>query len=237
MKKIIIALVAVMLIPVSASAQYYSDGRPIPPSKRAGYYSSRNARTNSSYNYNRNEDSYVGFRVGAGFASVNSDAKILDTNDTRTGLNVGLAAGFSVTDAVPLYFETGLYYNQKGGKSTYNGTKFTYALDYLEVPLVLKYRAPVADHVTIEPFVGGYLACGVGGKIKDYGVREAYSSFSNDYNDNFKRFDGGIKIGCGASFDMLYVEASYDFGLANVGKDDFYDTQTRDFNLTVGLNF
>lgn len=221
---------------VSASAQYYPNGRPIPPSKRSGYYSSQNSRRSYNRSYNDN-DCYIGFRVGPGFSTVNSDSKYLDTNKSRTGLNIGMAVGMPLTESVPLYFETGLYYTQKGGKSTYDGTKFTYGLDYIELPLLLKYRAPLTNNITVEPFVGGYLACGVSGKIKDYGEREAYSSFSSDYDDNFNRFDGGVKLGCGMSFDMLYVEASYDIGLANVGKDDFDDTHTGCFNLTVGINF
>lgn len=36
---------------------------------------------------------------------------------------------------------------------------------------------------------------------------------------------------------MMYLEASYDMGLANVGKDDFEDTHTGTFNLTFGVNF
>ncbi|KGI60494.1 hypothetical protein [Prevotella sp. S7 MS 2] len=67
--------------------------------------------------------------------------------------------------------------------------------------------------------------------------RAAYPGFSEDYNDNFNRFDGGIKVGCGLGFQMLYLEASYDVGLANVGKDDFEDTHTGTFNLTFGVNF
>lgn len=88
----------------------------------------------------------------------------------------------------------------------------------------------------MEPFFGGYLACGIAGKIKDYNNREAYSSFG-DEDDTFNRFDGGLRFGCGVSYQMLYLEASYDLGLANVGKDRFDDARNRCFNLTVGVNF
>lgn len=115
--------------------------------------------------------------------------------------------------------------------------KFSYSLDYLELPIVFKYKAPLGGGVTVEPFLGGFVACGVAGKIKDYQYREAYSSFSDDYRDNFNRFDGGLRVGCGVSFDRLYLEAAYDIGLANVGKDDFDDTHTGCFNLTLGVNF
>lgn len=237
---ILLSLSALLLLcTMPVKAQYYPDGRPIPPRKRAAYYANRNRqnyRTRPNYNsYNNNM--YYGMRLGLGIANVNSDSKILDTNESKTGLNVGMVIGTQLTNRAPLFFETGLYYTEKGGKSTYNGQKFTYGLNYVELPLLLKYKYHVDRDFSIEPFVGGYLACGVGGKIKDYDNRAAYPGFSEDYNDNFNRFDGGIKVGCGLGFQMLYLEASYDVGLANVGKDDFEDTHTGTFNLTFGVNF
>lgn len=236
MKRLIVTILAGFAILMSASAQFYPNGRPIPPSKRFNHYSTRddtrqNSQTDDLSSY------YLGFRAGLGISTVNSESEALDANETRAGLNIGLAVGTRLTEMVPLYFESGVYYTQKGGKSTYSGSKFTYSLNYIEIPLLLKYRAPIKDHLLLEPFIGGYLSCGVDGKIKDYGQREAYSSFSNDYSDNFNRFDGGIKLGCGLSIDLFYIEASYDIGLANVGKDNFDDTHTGDLNLTVGINF
>lgn len=101
----------------------------------------------------------------------------------------------------------------------------------------MKYRYAASPGITVEPFAGGFLSCGVGGKIKDFGQREAYSSFGDDYTDNFRRFDGGLRLGCGLGLQNFYVEAAYDVGLANVGKDDFDDTHTGNFNLTLGVNF
>ena len=89
----------------------------------------------------------------------------------------------------------------------------------------------------VEPFVGGYLACGVGGKVKDYGAREAFSSFDDRYGANFKRFDGGVRVGCGLAWEMLYAEAGYDFGLSNIGDNAFDDTHNGAFFLNVGVNF
>jgi len=232
MKKFMFTIMGLALIALQSKAQYYPDGRPIPPSKRAAYYASQNHNSSRGL-----YDTYVGFRLGMGLATVNSDSEYLDGNRVRTGLNAGIALGTQITSVAPLYFETGLYYTQKGGKSTYDNEKFTYQLDYLELPLVFKYRAEVGTNMTVDPFIGAFLSCGVGGKIKDYQYREAYSSFSSEYDDNFKRFDGGIRAGVGFSVDMFYAEASYDFGLANVGKDNFNDTHTGDFNLTVGVNF
>ncbi len=90
---ILLSLSALLLLcTMPVKAQYYPDGRPIPPRKRAAYYANRNRqnyRTRPNYNsYNNNM--YYGMRLGLGIANVNSDSKILDTNESKTGLNVGM---------------------------------------------------------------------------------------------------------------------------------------------------
>ena len=229
MKRILFFWMAAMLISVSASAQYYPYGR----------HSTHKSHTRSTY-HNRHshlDDSYGGLRLGLSLANVSSDSPYLDGNKMRAGVVAGLVGGTRIGSYTPLFLEAGVLFTQKGGKCESGGEKFTYALDYIEAPLVFKYKADLGGDVAIEPFVGGFIAYGVGGKIKDYQYREAYSSFGDKYNDNFKRFDGGIRVGCGFSFDQFYVEGAYDFGLANVGKDDFDDTHTGALNLTVGMNF
>jgi hypothetical protein len=203
-------------------------------SSAQGYY-----RPYSHYrsNYGRNEyrpDVYYGFRLGLAASTVSSDDSRLDGGDTQTGLNLGFVTGIQLTRNAPLYFEMGLNYTEKGGKGTYEGKKFTYDLNYIEVPLVLKYQYNVDRDFSIQPFAGGYLACGVGGKIKNYGDREAYSSFSDD---NFKRFDGGLRVGCGLAFNMLYVDICYDFGLSNICNDYFDSSKNGCFYANVGVNF
>ena len=136
--------------------------------------------------------------------------------------------------AARLFLESGLYYTQKGGKSGSGGEKFSYDLNYLEIPLLIKYKHFVGNQTSIQPYVGAFLAVGTDGNIKDYGHRDAFSSYENGY---FKRFDSGIKLGCGVGFNMLYLDASYDIGLANIGQDAFDDTHTGCFTLNVGVNF
>ncbi len=227
-------VMAALLVSSTAMAQFYPDGRPIYPSKRGSYYGYGGTREVTS---RFSPNVYTGFRIGMTVGTVNSDSPYLDGNRAKVGLNAGVVVGTQLTTVAPLYFEGGLYYTQKGGESKYEGSKFTYALDYLELPLTFKYKIPVANDLTVDPLIGGYLALGVAGKIKDFNHRAAYGSFSDDYRDGFSRFDGGLRLGCGLSFDMLYLEASYDIGLANVGKDYFDDTHTGAFNLTCGINF
>ena len=215
-----------LMLTLPMMAQY---GRP----RNYGSHYGRSSYTRTSYRHNP-VNSYVGFRIGGAFSTVSSDDKYLDGGTMRTGLNAGIVAGFQVAPQAPIYFETGLSYIEKGGKGSYDGGKFTYNLDYLEVPLLLKYDCRVDRDLSIQPFIGGYLSAGVGGKIKDFGHRQAYSSYDDDA---FKRFDGGIKLGCGVQFNYLYAELGYDIGLANISRDYFDDAHTGSLFATIGVNF
>ena len=116
-------------------------------------------------------ETYYGLRLGVGFARVSSDDSRLDGGTMKAGL----------------------YYIEKGGKGRRDGDQITFNLDYLELPIVVKYSIDAGYKFSVQPFLGGYLALGVGGKTKIQARREAYSSFDDD---GFGRFDGGIRLGC-----------------------------------------
>ena len=234
MKRLIIWALVVMVTALPAQAQNYKRSRYYNPA--SGRLDYRGGRPANGYWRPYSADIYTGMRIGAAFSTVTSDDKYLNGSGVKSGLNVGLATGFAVGWHAPLYFETGLYYTEKGGKGKAGDTKFTYNLDYLEVPLVLKYMVDIDRGLSLQPFLGGYLACGVGGKVKDFGQREAYSSFSNSPY-SFRRFDGGVKMGCGLQYDMLYLDLTYDLGLSNVSDDDFDDCRNSALMLNVGINF
>ena len=206
MKKILMTLAVLILTGAAANAQAYRNSR---------YYNQRTGHLDYSLRKNMYErgENYYGLRIGPSFSTVNSDDPCLDGGDSQTGLDIGAVAGIALSDKAPLFLETGLYYTEKGGKKKIeNGKKMTYDLNYLEVPITVKYAYPIDENFSIQPFAGGYLACGVGGKIKNYGLREAESSFSSDC---FKRFDGGLRVGCGAAYDMFYFDITYDIGRRN----------------------
>ena len=138
MKRIMIALMSLVLT-VPAFAQY---GRP-------RYYNRPPVVRSPHRSY---ADVYYGLRIGPAFATLNSDDPFFDSSSAKTGFSVGAVAGFQVAYRSPVYFETGLSYVEKGGKVQYNGQKFTYNLDYLEVPLVMKYAFGVDRDFSIQPF-------------------------------------------------------------------------------------
>lgn len=226
-KRIIIAALAATLISVNASAQYYGGGR----SEGNEYHNESYTRTSNS-----GTDLYYGLRIGLGLSTLNSDIDEWDGPTSRAGLNVGVALGVQLTRVAPVYFETGLYYTQKGGRRD-EGDEWGdihYNLNYLELPLLLKYNFDLGNEISIQPLLGGYLALGVGGRVKAYDNREKHEAFSHDY---FRRFDGGIRIGCGIQYQILYGEIAYEWGLADIDRDDYESTRNGSFYINVGVNF
>ena len=182
---------------------------------------------------NHQSATYYGLRLGLGLAAVHSDDDRLE-GDAQAGLNIGVVAGFQLVPTSPVYIEAGLNYVEKGGKGNYQNKKFTYSLNYIELPAVVKYIVDLDGDISVQPFLGGYLACGVGGKVKDYGERASFSSYDDNY---FQRFDGGLRLGCGVQYDVLYGELAYDLGLANVSNDAFDTAHNGCFYINVGVNF
>lgn len=229
MKKILIAALAAAMLALPAQAQQYRNSK---------YYNQRTDRLDYSHgrygNHYATDGIYYGLRIGPAFSTVNSDDPDLDGGDSQTGLDLGFVIGYPLSASAPLYLESGLSYIEKGGKKTVSGKKMTYDLNYIELPVLVKYIYDVDGHFSVQPFVGGYLACGVGGKIKNYGNREAFNSFSSDA---FRRFDGGLRVGCGVGYDVFYADLSYDIGLANVCHDTFDTSRNGCLALTFGVNF
>ena len=172
-------------------------------------------------------------RVGLDVARVNADDYYFDSSSPKTGFNVGLVAGLQVAPATPLYLETGLLYMEKGGKGDHKSPT-TYSMNYLEVPLLMKYQYNLDRLTSIQPFAGVYCAAGISGRIRELDEHRSYSSFSDNA---FRRWDAGLRLGCGLQFDHLYAELGYDIGLANVSRDDYDMAHTGCFFANVGVNF
>lgn len=211
MKKLILSIMAAILT-IPALAQYYG----------------------TTQEYKKEYLYYYGLRLGLNMSTVNSDDSDLDGGSIQAGLNLGALVGFQLSPQAPVYLEAGLFYTEKGGKGKNNGEKVTYDLNYLQIPIVIKYKFDVDGDFSVHPFAGGYLGYGIGGNIKYYKREIKESAFSSD---TFKRFDGGLRLGCGFEYQILYGEMAYDLGIANIGHDDFGSSKNGCFSINFGVNF
>ena len=110
--------------------------------------------------------------------------------------------------------------------------------------MVIKYKVETnVDDLTVQPFFGGFMAVGIAGQTKCYDTRTKISPFGNG---RFKRFDSGIRLGCGMAFQNFYLEMSYDIGLFNIADTHYADYHYDDFDghirtgclsTTIGIDF
>lgn len=229
MKKVLaLAMVALMAaLPVMAQRHNYGST----PSNRYDYERSHSRWIRNYYG----KDMYFGLRIGPAFSHVSGDG-INYAGSSKTGLHLGGVVGFGITNRAPVFFETGISYVNKGGKSD----NWTTSLSYIELPLVFKYIHYTDFGLSIHPLFGGYLAVGVDGTIKDYITKTKTGAFGDDTKlgvPGFKRFDGGLRVGCGVGFSMFYLDMTYDIGLANVSHNDYDSSSNRTFYLNFGVNF
>ena len=176
---------------------------------------------------------YFGVRAGLVHSDVDGSKSLLKGSSNRTSFNLGVVAGFELTEAMPLFAEIGVSYVQKGGKTSGGELKsISYHLNYFEVPAVLKYIARISDDVTVQPLAGVWAAVGCGGHTKAAGAE--FLSFGDN---RFKRTDAGLRLGCGVSYQKYLLELDYDYGLVNITHKALGNGHTSAINLTLGMNF
>ena len=204
MKKFLVAIVAV-LFAAPSFAQYSSGGFSL--SESTVYYGAR-----------------VGLNVG--WISGDFDKSL----GAKAGMNIGGVLGLRVSDATPVFLESGLYFAMQGAK---DGKKEV-NLNYLEIPLLIKYGVQVTDDIALLPYLGPTFGLGIAGKTKDPD-EGSVGSFSSD--GSFNRPDVGIKFGCGAEYNKLYLETGLKFGVTNILDDDNDAAHNGAWYLNFGVNF
>ena len=168
--------------------------------------------------------------------------------------NIGVVADINV--APDFYFEPGLMFATKGGKSNENflGIDMTaeYNLSYIELPLNLLYKPKLANGYFMLGF-GPYIAYGVGGKAEftidgksskeSIEFTDEYSSI-NPYGNYFKRLDYGGNLFFGYEMSNgITFQVNCQLGLANINADNttYPDNETAfrntGYGIMLGYNF
>lgn len=205
-----------------------------------------------------NAQSTTTFGIRGGMSMQNINGK--DMNDDALEMkfvprfNVGVVVDFNV--APDFYFEPGLMYATKGGKSedSFLGMDMTaeYNLSYIEMPLNLLYKPMLGNGYFLLGF-GPYIAYGIGGNAEfsidgistDETIEftDEYSSI-NPYGNSFKRIDYGGNLFFGYEMaNGITFQANCQLGLAKINADNttYPDNKTAfrntGFGITLGYNF
>lgn len=173
---------------------------------------------------------YYGARIGMNISTLTGDTD----GGSKVGLNVGPVVGLRISDATPIFLESGLFFTMQGSKKD----PVTVSLNYFRIPVLIKYGFQATDEIAVLPFLGPTLAFGIGGDWEIEGKGSESSFGSNKFN----RFDAGIRLGCGAEWNKLYLEMAYEFGVANIADwnknaTDKASVHNGNFMINFGVNF
>lgn len=168
---------------------------------------------------------YYGVRLGMNISTITG--KYIDA-DSKVGMTLGGVLGLRVSETTPVFLESGLYYSGRGAKDL--------NLNYLELPILIKYGIQATDNIALLPFIGPYFAQAISGKTKINGVK--VGTFDEKKWMGLNRFNMGFKLGCGAEYNKLYLELGYQFGVNNISKADEIDgIHSNAFFANFGVNF
>ncbi|HEY6953385.1 MAG TPA: porin family protein [Bacteroidota bacterium] len=174
----------------------------------------------------------LGIKGGVNFANV-SGADAAPNSKTRTGF----AAGAYLEISLPMLFtiQPEILYSQKGFVADENffGTpvKVTGKLDYLEIPVLVKYSFPVP---VVKPslYAGPALGILLSAKAK---AEANGQSAETDIKDQTTSTDFGIVFGASANIAIITVDVRYTLGLTSLDKNGSGKAYNRVFGIMVGI--
>ncbi|MHC4505536.1 MAG: porin family protein [Planctomycetota bacterium] len=184
-----------------------------------------------------------GFRIGVNFAKVTGDLADFGIDESKLGFTVGATADVPVTGAVS--FQTGLLYTQKGGEGSIDassmgpffppGTTFDFevALDYLEVPLLLK----VAPEGGGAYLLGG-LSLGLNVRA-ELTVEYEGSTSTDDMGEYTEDAELSLVVGAGISSadGRATVGVQYSLGVTDLDEGPDGEMKTETLSVMAGVAF
>lgn len=178
------------------------------------------------------------FRIGAQ-AGVNLSNTTKSDYDMKAGLNVGVTVDYVLSEN--FFLRSGLSFMMKGAKlnkdyevsvstdPVVSHVKKSARLNYLQLPIMVGYRYPIAMDTYIYISAGPYFAVGVYGK----GTSKITQSIITDespnntiFNDKYDSFndldmkpvDLGLVANIGAEYSNWSFNIGYEYGLLNINK-------------------
>ena len=175
-----------------------------------------------------------GVKAGINLATVTFDPEPdEDVLDRRTGFVGGLFVVVPASDR--LGFQGEVLFSQKGASE--DGGAGDLALDYLEVPLLLRVGTASPLKTSFHAFAGPSIGLRLRARIKT----ETFDGETEDEDiaDDVKGFDFGVVAGAGVNFGRFTLDGRYTWGLNNLNslEDDEFKLRNRVFSSMAGVRF
>jgi len=240
MKKSIIITVALLFIYCAAFSQVYSAPPPPPPS--------------SAYANGADKNFHFGISVVPNLAWLTPG----NTNNVGNGLslgfgfgvnlefyftqNYGFVTGVSVANIPGKYTNTSPY--TIAGKAYDSSTAYTYHMQYLEIPLLFKFRTLPINLMRYFAMVGfnpGVRLKSSGDQVVTGGIANATES-GVDINSSTSFIRLAYVFGAGVEYNIagttsLQGFVSYDAGFLNINTSSSSNVTSKSITLTLGVLF
>jgi hypothetical protein len=163
-----------------------------------------------------------GIRLGVNLANQKLEALgISVTPDSKLGLLGGLYLTANVTDKFAIQPE--LTFSSMGSKDTSDGEEFVAKLNYLSLPVLLRYNITENINIHVGPQLGFLLS-----------AKGEVDGDSEDIKDQYKGIDFGAAVGLGVDFGKFNGGLRYVAGLSNI--NDIGEIDGFDLDLSVKNN-
>jgi hypothetical protein len=141
--------------------------------------------------------------------------------------DIGLLLGFSIQPEV--------LYTRRGGIYDFPSSNYkeTDKLDYIDVPLLLKFELPI-------PILSVYVEGGAAYSFLLSAKRKAEwngASSEGDIKDNITKNDLSLIVGAGVNIFFIEVDARYVSGQKTIDKNGNLNIYNKGFMATVGIRF
>jgi hypothetical protein len=146
-----------------------------------------------------------GIKAGANFSNDNGNGLNGLSTSTLTGFNGGVF--FKVPVAGQLAIQPELVYSGQGFKATESGYTGTFTENYINIPVLLKYRFPMGLFIETGPQIGFLMS-----------ANEKFQGVSASDKSNYTSTDIAWAIGAGFHIPTtkLAVDIRYNIGISNI---------------------
>ena len=174
------------------------------------------------------------FGVRGGLNTAFFSGSDADGTDPRLGGVGGAFVRYDVTPALALQVEA--LYSQEGAEDTFAGQEGTYELDYLDVPVLVRFAVPVNRLADAGVFAGPSIGIP---------LRAAFDgAFGGVSDDEATRTDLGLTLGADYWAGPVGLDVRYTAGLTDAFDDEIdgvpvapLDIRNQGLTLTLGYRF
>jgi hypothetical protein len=179
--------------------------------------------------------SQLGIKGGVNLATVGGADNKMYGEDPQAKL--GIAGGISYKiNLLVLTIQPEALYIQKGAVYDHPYHKTTMSLDYLDIPIVVKFGLPIP---LVNPYIEGGIAYSIllsaKSKTEYTALAGNMPSDETDIKDTMTKNDFSVVVGIGIEVFMLDINARYILGMTKLNKDNDAKSYNRGFLLTAGI--